>query len=146
MERSVLRLTAVAGVAAVSLVLAAGTAAAAPTKTTCPSASVVNAVLGQHVKAPTSTTTPYGTTCTYKGSGIVPTKIEYQKDTAASFAAGEKSAGALGTLVKVSGLGKAAYGPKSGGFLAVFLGSRSIRITAPFISLSQLEKLAHKLI
>ena len=55
-------------------------------------------------------------------------------------------AAALGTLVKVSGLGKAAYGPKSGGFFAVFLGRQSIRITAPFTTLAQLEKLAHKLI
>ncbi len=130
------------------LTLMAGTAAAvSPAKTKCPSASVVNAALGQHDKAPTVQSTAYAKVCTYKGSSILPTRIQFQVDTAATFAAGEKSAASLGeALAKVHGLGKAAWGSKVGGFLAVFLGNESIRITAPLVPLSKLESLARKLV
>lgn len=138
-----------AAVAAVVLALTLTTtvgAAVAPTKTTCPAASVVNAALGQHDKAPIAQTSLYAKICTYKGTSIVPTKIQFQVDTASTFASGEKAAaGAAGAVVKVHGLGKAAWATKSGGFLAVFLGSESIRITAPLVPLSKLEKLARKL-
>jgi hypothetical protein len=106
---------------------------------------VVDSALGLHVKSPVATRTTYATVCTYRGGGVVPTKIQYQEDTAATFAAGEKAAGATGALAKVKGLGKSAYAVKSGGFLAVFLGSESIRITAPLVSTARLEKLARKL-
>jgi hypothetical protein len=67
-------------------------------------------------------------------------------DTTTTFAAGEKAAGATGAVVKLKGLGKSAYAVKSGGFLAVFLGTESIRITAPLVSTTKLEKLARKLV
>jgi hypothetical protein len=146
MGLSLLRVSAVGGAATACLLLAAGvTAAVSPTKTKCPSASLVGATLGVHLSAPTSTTSTYAKVCTYKASGsILPLKIQFQKDTAASFAAGENAV-PKSIRTKVAGLGKAAYGTKAGGFLAVFLGSESIRITAPGISLALLEKLARKL-
>ena len=89
---------------------------ASPISTFCPSASVVNTVLGQKNKAPVSTVEPFGKTCTYHGSGAVSTTIAFQKDTAASFADGEKAAAILG-IVKVPGLGQAAWATKAGGSL-----------------------------
>jgi hypothetical protein len=144
---ALLRVSALAGVATVCLILAAGgTAAATPTKTKCPAASVVGAALGVHVNAPTSTTSTYAKVCTYKAAGsTLPLRIQFQKDTSASFAAGENAV-PKSMRTKVAGLGKAAYGTAVGGFLAVFLGSESIRITAPGISLARLEKLARKLV
>jgi len=142
------RVSLVAGIVA-ALVLAPAsraTPAASPSKTKCPAASVVGGALGLKLEAPTSQTFPYAKICLYKGSGVVPTRIEFQHDTSSTFAAGQKGAAALGPVVKVHGLGKAAYGTKSGGFLAVFLDGESIRITAPLISLSRLESLARKLI
>ncbi len=134
------------GVTAACLILAAGAPAATPpTKTTCPSASLVGATLGVHLSAPTSTTTTYAKVCSYKTTSVLPMKIQFQKDTPASFAAGENAV-PKSVLAKVTGLGKAAFGTKVGGFLAVFLGNESIRITAPGASLVQLEKLARKLI
>jgi hypothetical protein len=136
--------------AAVAVCLPAATAAGAlaatsPAKAKCPSASVVGSTLGLHVNSPVATRTTYATVCTYHGGGVVPTKVQYQEDTAATFAAGEKAAGATGAVVKVKGLGKAAYAVKSGGFLAVFLGNESIRITAPLVPTAKLEKLARNL-
>ncbi len=136
------------GFTVLGLTLMAGAGAAvSPAKTKCPSASIVNAALGQHDKAPTAQSTAYAKVCTYKGSSILPTRIQFQVDTAATFAAGEKSAASLGgVVVKIHGLGKAAFATKVGGFLAVFLGNESIRITAPLVPLSKLENLARKLV
>jgi len=142
-----LRVAAAAGVVAVSLSLAAAVSAAVPpTKAKCPSASVVGATLGIHLSKLTSKTTTNAKVCSYKTSlNVLAMTIQFQKETAASFAAGENAvAKSLRTTVK--GLGKAAWGSKYGGFLAVFLGSESIRITAPGASLARLEKLARKLI
>lgn len=142
------RVSAAVGIAVVVVAtLAVSTApAGSPAKTKCPSPSLVGAALGQKLKAPTSQTSPYAKVCIYKGGSIVPTKIQFQVDTASTFAAGEKAAAAYGTVIKVNGLGKSAYGTKTGGFLAVFLGDESIRITAPLTPLSKLETLARKLI
>jgi hypothetical protein len=146
MGLSLLRTAAVGGVAVAWLVVAAGGAAAvSPTTMRCPSALVVGSALGQHLKAPTSTTTAYAKVCSYKGTSVVPTRVQFERDTTATFNAGEKAVPAS-IRAKVSGLGKAAYGTKVGGFLAVFLGNESIRITAPGTSLAQLEKLARKLV
>jgi hypothetical protein len=144
---SLLRVSAAGGVAAGCLTLGTGIAlAVSPTTTKCPSASLVGSALAVHVGAPTSTTTTYAKICTYKATGsIVPLKIQFQKDTPASFAAGENAV-PKSVRAKVTGLGKAAYGTKVGGFLAVFLGTESIRITAPGASLVRLEKLARKLL
>ncbi len=138
---------AVAVAIAVVVTLAVSTASASsPAKTKCPAPSLVGAALGLKLTAPTSQTSPYAKVCTYKGGSILPTKIQFQVDTAATFAAGEKVAAAYGTVIKVKGLGKSAYGTKTGGFLAVFLGNESIRITALLKPLSKLEALARKLI
>ena len=146
MALSGLRASAVGGVAAACSIVAVGAAgAASPSKTACPSASVVGLALGVHLGAPTSTTTTYAKVCSYKASGsIIPLKIQFQVDTSSSFTAGENAV-PTSVRAKVSGLGKAAYGTKTGGFLAVFLGSSSIRITAPGASLAHLEQLARKL-
>jgi hypothetical protein len=105
----------------------------------------VNAALGQKDAAPTVTRTAYATICTYRGSGVVPTKITYQVDTAATFAAGEKAASPLG-IVRIAGLGKAAWAPKAGGGLYVFTGSETLKILSPLTSLAKLEGLARKLL
>ena len=126
--------------------VAVGTASAgSPATTKCPSAALVGAALGQKLKAPTSQAFPYAKICLYRGSGVVPTRVAFQEDTSATFAAGKANAAALGPVVNVRGIGKAAYGTKTGGFLAVFLGNESIRITAPLVPLSKLEVLARKL-
>ena len=118
---------------------------ASPISTFCPSASVVNTVLGQKNKAPVSTVEPFGKTCTYHGSGAVSTTIAFQKDTAASFADGEKAAAILG-IVKVPGLGQAAWATKAGGSLYILDEGESIKIFSPLTSTKQLEALAHKLL
>lgn len=126
---------------------AAATTNASPiSKTPCPSASVVNAALGQKNKAPVATTTPYAKICTYKGTGIVPTKITFQEDTAATFAAGEKAAAAVDPVVKVHGLGKSSWALKTGGGLYVFLGTESVRMVSPLTPTTKLEALARTII
>ena len=131
------------GVALSALALASPSAAAI--STSCPKASVVNAALGQKGKGPLTTTTPYSKTCTYPGSGIVPTKITFQKDTAATFAAGEKAASVLG-IVKLKGLGQAAWAPKAGGGIYVFEGGETVKILSPLTSIAKLEVLVRKLL
>ena len=135
------------GVAALVLAASpAGAASAPPVPKSCPSASVVNTALGQQDKAPAMTTTPYARICTYKGTSIIPTKITFQEDTSQTFALGEKAAAAAGPLLKLKGLGKAAWGPKAGGGLYVFVGTYSIKILAPLVSTAKLEVLARKLL
>jgi hypothetical protein len=112
----------------------------------CPSASVVNAALGQKNKAPVSAATAYSKTCTYKGGGIVPTRITFQRDTTATFAAGEKAAAAVAPVVKISGLGRAAWAPKGGGGLYVLKGSVSLKIVSPLTTIAKLETLARKIL
>lgn len=112
----------------------------------CPSASVVNKALGQSNKAPVSTKTPYGMICTYHGRGILPTKITFQQDTLATFTAGEKAAAAAGPVVKVHGLGQAAWTTKTGGFLYVFDGGESLKILSPLTATARLEALARKIL
>jgi hypothetical protein len=133
-------------VALVATVAAGPASAGSPATTKCPSAALVGGALGQKLKAPTSQAFTYAKICLYRGSGVVPTRVEFQQDTSSTFAAGKANAAALGTVVSVRGLGKAAYGTKTGGFLAVFLGNESIRITAPLVPLSKLEVLARKLV
>ena len=118
---------------------------ASPISTSCPSASVVNTALGQKNKAPVSTEEPFGKTCTYHGSGVVPTTIAFQKDTAASFADGEKAASILG-VVNVRGLGQAAWATKTAGSLYILDDGESIKILSPLTSTKRLETLAHKLL
>jgi len=135
----------VAAFAVGALTLAPASLAASPTAATCPSASVVSAALKQKDKTPTTITTSYSKTCTYPGGGIVPTKITFQQDTASTFAAGEKAASALG-IVKVSGLGQAAWATKAGGDLEVYKSGETVKILSPLTPASELEALARKLI
>ena len=134
--------------AAIVLVLAAlafPSAAHAGLPTTCPSASLVNATLGQKVKTPTVIHSKYFTMCTYGSSDPVPTKITFQTDTASSFATSEKAVTALGP-VNVHGLGKAAWTLKSGSDLYVFTGTYTIKIVSPLTPSAKLEALARKLL
>lgn len=112
----------------------------------CPSAAVVNAALGQKNKAPTVARTPYAIVCTYSGGGIIPTRVTFQKDTAATFAASEKAASAVG-IRKIHGIGKAAWTTKVGGAIYVFTGSYTIKVVAtPLTSFAKIEGLARKLL
>ncbi len=125
-------------------VLAAGATAAAPNQTACPPRDVVGGALGVKVKAPTSTTTSYAKSCAYASTPL-PVKVEFQEDTATTFAASEKAVSKLGIVV-VHGLGKAAWATKSGGELQVFNGHETIKIQAPLVATSKLEVLARKLL
>jgi len=137
--------TTTGGAAAGSGTTAAGgsstTAASGSVPNVCPTAAVVNAALGTHVSAPTTTQLPYGITCAYSGGGAIPIRVVFQTDTASTFAAGES---AVPTATKVSGLGDAAY--KAGGFLAVLKGTSALRITSPLSTPAQVEALAHKIV
>jgi hypothetical protein len=131
--------------AASVLVLAAAATASAAVPTKCPSASVVSAALGTTASTPTLTKNPYGISCKYGTSALAP-KVEFQRDTASTFAAGEKAASAALHPTKVQHLGKAAWGTSSGGFLDVFTGAYSVKLLAPLTSLAKLEALARKLL
>jgi len=143
MARAIRSVFGVVGV--VVLVLAATTVAAAAVPTSCPPASIVSAALGTKAGTPRLTRSPYGITCTYGTNALAP-KVEFQLDTAATFAAGEKSANAALHITKIQHLGKAAWAPQTGGFLYVFTGSYSIKILAELTSLPKLEGLARKLL
>ena len=134
-----------AGALALALVASAA-AAFKPGAVKCPSASVVNAALGQKNAAPTSTVTAFGRTCIYRGAGPVATKVEFQVDTPTTFAAAERADAPLG-IVKIRGLGVGAFAPKAGGFLYVYKGgSESLKILSPLTSIARLEALARKLL
>jgi hypothetical protein len=148
-----------AGVCVTTGVLAVSSAAVtSPTARACPSASIVNAALGEHGKTAVATKTQFSKTCTYPGSASSTafwTKITFQEDTASTFAAGEKAAtAALGakTVKKVLHLGQAAWTTGSGS-LYVFDGHETIKILAlslallaPSTGTAKLEALARKLL
>lgn len=130
--------------------VAASAALAAPSKglalpKSCPPASEVSAALGVKGKTPVVTRSTYVVTCKYGSDPLAP-KVEFQVDTASTFAAGEKAAAAALPVVKIQHLGKAAWAPKGGGGLYVFTGSYTIKMLAPLTSLAKLETLAHKLL
>jgi hypothetical protein len=138
-----------AGIAAIALATAS-VAVAAPTRgsalpKSCPPASEVSAALGVKGKTPVVTRSTYVVSCKYGSDPLAP-KVEFQMDTASTFAAGEKAAAAAVPVAKVQHLGKAAWGTKSGGSLYVFTGSYTIKILAPLTSLAKLEVLARKLL
>lgn len=132
------------GVFAVAALWSAGPAFAT-LPTSCPKASLVSGTLGQKDSAPVLSRSTYLVTCTYKGSGIVPTRVEFQTDTAATFAVGEKAVTAL-EIVKLNGLGKAAWTEKTGGYLQVFTGTETIKVLSPLTGSAKLEALARKLL
>jgi len=128
------------------LALASTASGATGLPKSCPSAAVVNAALGQKNKAPTVVHTPYAIVCTYSGGGIIPTRVTFQKDTAATFAASETAATAAG-VKKLHGIGKAAWTTKVGGAIYVFTGTYTIKIVAtPLMSFVKIEALARKLL
>ena len=51
----------------------------------CPTAAMVSAALGQHDSGPAVSGTAVYEICTYKGSGVVPTKVTISVGTAAEF-------------------------------------------------------------
>jgi hypothetical protein len=135
---------------AVLVLATASVAVAAPTRglalpKSCPSATEVSAAFGQKAKTPLVTRSTYVVTCKY-GSDPLSAKVEFQVDTASTFAAGEKAAAAALPVTKIQHLGKAAWAPKSGGSLYVFTGSYTIKILAPLTSFAKLETLARKLL
>jgi hypothetical protein len=128
--------------AAVSTALVSSALGFSPSAAKSPSAATVDAALGMKDKGPTSSVTPYAKICTYNG-GVLPTKVTFQEDTAATFAASEKAVGSM--LVKVSGLGKGAWTTQAGGDLQVFNGSETLKILAPGVAAAKLEGLARKI-
>lgn len=132
--------------ASTALSLAAAATAASPTSAKCPAASLVSSTLGESLKTPTSTVTAYGKTCTYQGSGINSARIEFQADTASTFATSEKAVAALQKIVKVKGLGQAAWTTASGGDLQVYSNGETTKILSPLVSAAKLEALAHKIL
>jgi len=133
-----------AGAIGLSVLVVTATAAAVVPKS-CPSASIVSAALGTKASTARLAKNPYGITCTYGANALAP-KVDFQLDTATTFAAGEKAANAASPIAKINHLGKAAWAPKTGGFLYVFTGSYSIKILAVLTSLPKLEALARKLL
>lgn len=127
---------------AAAALFASSASGAAPARA-CPTASVVNAALGQHGKAPVVTTTPYGKTCTYPGGGISTTKITFQEDTLAQFNIDEKAVGT--SAHKVTGLGQAAWTTNLGS-LYVFDKGAQIKIVSLLTPTAKLEALARKLL
>jgi hypothetical protein len=142
------RRVAMAGACLAATVLVASAAAAtSPTARACPSARVVNAALGTHVRAPVATHyLTYAKICTYPG-GVGLTKITFQEDTSQTFAASEKAAATgLGAKLvkKLTIMGHPAWTTNLGD-LYVFDGNQTIKILAPGTATAKLEVLAKKL-
>ena len=133
--------------------VASAAAATSPTARACPSASTVKSVLGVPAGTPVVTKTQFSKTCTYPGGGVLSTKITFQVDTAASFAASEKAAGSFGAkIIKVHRLGQAAWTTGLGS-VYVFDGHETIKILAlslgvraPSTATTKVEALARKLL
>ena len=136
-----------------AVLVAAAVAAQSPAARACPSAAVVTKALGMKAGAPVATTTEYSKTCTYPGGGVGSTKITFQADTAASFAAGENAAGRFGSkIIKVHGLGQAAWTTGLGD-IYVFDGQETIKVLAlslevrsPTTATAKVEALARQLL
>ncbi len=123
-----------------------GAAATPPTARACPAVAIVDAALGGKFKSPTTSKTAYSKACMYAGGGLIPLKVEFQVDTAATFAASEKGAQAAGEAVVVPGLGQAAWASKAPGDVEVFDGHETIKILDPLTPTTKLEALARKLL
>lgn len=136
--------TGVAGLAIAVGGFASGASASSASSHKCPTASLVGAKLSEKLSGPSSQKFTYGVNCTYKG-GLVPTTVDFQEDTASTFAAGEKAASVEG-VVAVHGLGQAAFAAKSGGLLEVYSKGLTIKIDAPLVATSKLEALARALL
>jgi hypothetical protein len=132
------------GAAFAALSLAAEATAFAPSSAKCRSATLVNTELKptHAVKTATSSLSSFSKTCTYAG-GTLPIRITFQVDTASTFATSEK---AVHGIVKVKGVGQAAWTTTVGGTLEVYKSGETTKIVAPLITAAKLEALAHKIV
>jgi hypothetical protein len=144
-----------AGVVAVVVSATPATASTpSPTSRPCPSASLVNAALGQHDGSPVTTTTAYSKTCTYPGrTRLSSVSVTFQEDSASQFATDESAVTKTGLkIITVHGLGQAAWTTGLGD-LYVFDGHEQIKIhalvvgiTSPSTATAKVEALARKLL
>jgi hypothetical protein len=113
----------------------------------CPSAAVVNAALGQTDTGPVVSGTSVFEICTYKGSGVVPTKVDISVGTPTEFRAGEAAVRSSGlTVVSVPGLGSEAWAQPGVGSVYVLNGSVQIEVLSPLSSPAQVQALARQLL
>jgi hypothetical protein len=107
----------------------------------------VNAALGQSDTGPVVSGTPVFEICTYKGSGVVPTKVDISVGTPSEFQAGEAAVRSAGlTVVSVPGLGSEAWAPQGVGSIYVLNGSVQIEVSSPLSSSAQVQALARQLL
>jgi hypothetical protein len=122
---------------------------ATPASTTlkkCPSAAMVNTALGQHDSGPVVSGTSVYEICTYKGSGVIPTKVTISEGTRTEFAASEHNVAASLTVVSVPGLGDEAWGLKGAGTVFVLKGSVQVEVLSPLSTDTQVQALARQII
>ena len=113
----------------------------------CPSASVVNAALGQSDTGPVVSGTSTYEICTYSGSGPVPTKVSISKNTPNGFQAGKQAvANGSITVSTVPGLGDENCLISGVGELFVLKGNTEVEVMAPGTTDAQVEALASQLI
>jgi hypothetical protein len=112
---------------------------------TCPPASLVDTTLGSIGSTLAPDSRPSIVSCSYLGSAL--SRIDFQPDTAASFAARKKEFAATGhNPVDVTGLGDAAFAADGGIYLSVLKGSMSITVVAPGSTGPQVQNLARLLV
>jgi hypothetical protein len=132
-----------------SSVASATTAAPSPSATgslpPCPSASVVNAALGQSDTGPVVSGTPQFKICTYKGSSPVSTKVTISVNTPTGFKADEKNVAKGFTLATVPGLGDDNYGLSGVGEVFVLKGNTQVEILAPGTTDAQDDALVNQI-
>jgi hypothetical protein len=110
-------------------------------KEDCPPASEVSSALGITVTGPTVETLSFGKRCQYKSSGAISPHIDFQKDTAGTFAAAEA---AVPNATKVSGLGQGAF--TTTGFVYVYDGGVSVKVLSPLSTSAQVQALAKQIV
>jgi len=106
----------------------------------------VNAALGQHDGGPVVSGTAIYEICTYKGGGVIPTKITISEGTPAEFAASERNVAAGLPVVSVPGLGDKAWGPKGAGTVFALKGSVQVEVLSPLSTDAQVQALARQII
>jgi len=113
----------------------------------CPSASVVNAALGQSNTGPAVSGTSQYEICTYSGSGPVPTKVSISVNTPAGFKVDKQNvANGHITLSTVPGLGDENYLVAGVGEVFVLKGNTQVEVMAPGATDAQVESLAGQII
>ena len=112
----------------------------------CPSASVVNAALGESTTGPVVSGTSQYKICTYPGGGPVPTKISISVNTPAGFRTDEQNVAKSITLSTVPGLGDANYSVPGVGEVFVLKGHTQVEILAPGTTDAQDDALVNQII